>query len=159
MSLSNVDFHWLTSRFTFLAALAFWCTILYFWRNKCIRMGLTELKIVIWGGKSSVLWLQITFFSSRAISCSILQHQVSFMLSVNEVECLAVEENQCSSEILFETMAVILVVLKLVCLEVLRLSTLLRSCQAGQLTYPHCSWAGFQSSIQVISAHTYPSNW
>ena len=32
--------------------------------KKCIRMGITVLKIVIWGGKSSVLWLQIAFYSS-----------------------------------------------------------------------------------------------
>lgn len=29
--------------------------------KKCIRMGRAVLKIVIWGGKSSVLWLQIAF--------------------------------------------------------------------------------------------------
>ena len=32
--------------------------------EKCIRMRITVLKIVFWGGKSSVLWSQITFYGS-----------------------------------------------------------------------------------------------
>ena len=32
--------------------------------NECIRMGITELKIVIWGWKLSVLWSKIAFYSS-----------------------------------------------------------------------------------------------
>ena len=32
--------------------------------NESIRMGITVLKIVIWGGKSSVLRLQIAFYGS-----------------------------------------------------------------------------------------------
>ena len=31
----------------------------------CIRMGITVLKIVIWGYKSSVLWSQITFYGDH----------------------------------------------------------------------------------------------
>ena len=30
--------------------------------NKCIRMGITAFSFVIWGGKSAVLWSQITFY-------------------------------------------------------------------------------------------------
>ena len=36
--------------------------------NKRIRMGLTVMKIVIWGGKSSILWSQITFYGSAVAS-------------------------------------------------------------------------------------------
>ena len=32
--------------------------------KKCIRMGITVLKIVIWGGKTSVLRSQISFYGS-----------------------------------------------------------------------------------------------
>ena len=32
--------------------------------NKCIRMGITAFKFVIWGGKSAVLRSQITFYDS-----------------------------------------------------------------------------------------------
>ena len=31
----------------------------------CIRMGITLLKIVIWGYKSSVLWSHITFYDDH----------------------------------------------------------------------------------------------
>ena len=30
--------------------------------NKCIRMGITAVKFVIWGGKLAVLWSQIMFY-------------------------------------------------------------------------------------------------
>ena len=30
--------------------------------NKCIRIGITAFKFVIWGGKSAVLQSQITFY-------------------------------------------------------------------------------------------------
>ena len=38
--------------------------------NKCIRMGITTFKFVIWGGKSVVLLSQITFFGSADASPS-----------------------------------------------------------------------------------------
>ena len=31
-------------------------------------MGVTAFKFVIWGGKSAVLWLQITFYGSAGAS-------------------------------------------------------------------------------------------
>ena len=36
--------------------------------NKCIRMGKTAFKFVIWGGKSAVLRSQITFYGSADAS-------------------------------------------------------------------------------------------
>ena len=36
--------------------------------NKCIRMGITAIKFVIWGGKSAVLRSQITFYGSADVS-------------------------------------------------------------------------------------------
>ena len=36
--------------------------------NKCIRMGITAFKCVIWGGKSTFLWSQITFYGSTDAS-------------------------------------------------------------------------------------------
>ena len=36
--------------------------------NKCIRMGIPAFKIVIWGGKSLVLWSQIMFYGSPEVS-------------------------------------------------------------------------------------------
>ena len=29
----------------------------------------------------------------------------------------------------------------------------------GQLSYPHCSWAGLLGSLQVLSAHCFANNW
>ena len=40
-----------------------------------------------------------------------------------------------------------------VCLKFYSQSTLLRSCPADQLTYPHCSEAGFLSGLPVLSAY------
>ena len=34
-------------------------------KGKCIKMEITGLKIVIWGGKSSVLWSQVAFYRSQ----------------------------------------------------------------------------------------------
>ena len=36
--------------------------------NKCIRMGITAFDSVIWGGKSTVLRSQITFYGSADVS-------------------------------------------------------------------------------------------
>ena len=36
--------------------------------KKCIKMGITVLKIVVWGGRSLVLWSQIAFYSSAKAS-------------------------------------------------------------------------------------------
>ena len=36
--------------------------------KKCIRMGITIFKIYIWGGISSVVWSEITFYSSADVS-------------------------------------------------------------------------------------------
>ena len=36
--------------------------------NKCIRMGMTVLKIVIWRGILLVLWPQIVFYGSTGAS-------------------------------------------------------------------------------------------
>ena len=35
--------------------------------NKCIRMGITAFKFVIWGGKSAVLRSQITFYGDADV--------------------------------------------------------------------------------------------
>ena len=32
--------------------------------NKCIRMGITVFKFVIWGGKAEILLSQLTFYGS-----------------------------------------------------------------------------------------------
>ena len=45
--------------------------------KKCIKMGITVLKIVIWGGKSSVLWLQIAFYGSAGCSSGHLLYYVT----------------------------------------------------------------------------------
>ena len=37
--------------------------------KKCIKMGITVLKIVIWRDKLSVLWLKIWYYSSTAYCC------------------------------------------------------------------------------------------
>ena len=36
--------------------------------KSCIRMGITVLKFVIWGGKSCVLWSQIAFYGFAGAS-------------------------------------------------------------------------------------------
>ena len=38
-------------------------------------------------------------------------------------------------------------------------STHLGSFRAGQLSYPHCSWANLLGSLQVLSAHSFANNW
>ena len=58
-SLRNVAFYWLISSFTLLDMLALSATQLTLKDenvNKCIRMGITLLKIFIWGGKLLFLW-------------------------------------------------------------------------------------------------------
>ena len=56
---------WLTSDFTLLEALAVDAKK-YSLKGenvkKCIRLGITALKIVIWGSKLLVLWSQIVFY-------------------------------------------------------------------------------------------------
>ena len=36
--------------------------------KKCIRMGITIFKMFIWGGVSSVIWSEITFYGSADAS-------------------------------------------------------------------------------------------
>ena len=35
--------------------------------KKCIKMVIIAIKIVIWAGESSVLWLQIAFYRSATV--------------------------------------------------------------------------------------------
>ena len=66
----NVTFHWLASWFYVAKSAHVWSKIIQFEKKseyrKCIRMGITVLKIVIMGCKSSVLWSQIAFYQNRA---------------------------------------------------------------------------------------------
>ena len=51
--------------FYVVGSACFWCSIVAFQKEseeKCFRMGITLLKIVICRGKSSVLWSKISFY-------------------------------------------------------------------------------------------------
>ena len=66
-SLSNVVFHWLAPSFMFLAMLPCCakCNSLKGENvKKCIRMGISVLKIDIWGGNSLVSWSQNMLYVS-----------------------------------------------------------------------------------------------
>ena len=65
--ISDVACYWLTFLFYLADEASVWCKILCLLQinvKMCIRMGITIFKMFIWGGISSVIWSEITFYGS-----------------------------------------------------------------------------------------------